>query len=46
MNKKYLIKLESCKSNEPSAGNCMPSNRSDKTSVIFKEVNNMEIKNN
>lgn len=28
------------------AGNCMPSNRSDKTSVIFKEVNNMEIKNN
>ena len=31
---------------EPSAGNCMPSNRSDKTSVIFKEVNNMEIKNN
>nr|DAO70989.1 MAG TPA: hypothetical protein [Caudoviricetes sp.] len=31
---------------EPSAGNCMPSNRSDKTSVIFKEINNMEIKNN
>lgn len=31
---------------EPSAGNCMPRNRSDKTSVIFKEVNNMEIKNN
>lgn len=28
------------------AGNCMPSNRSDKISVIFKEVNNMEIKNN
>lgn len=24
----------------------MPSNRSDKTSVIFKEINNMEIKNN
>ena len=31
---------------ESSAGNCMPSNRSDKTSVIFKEINNMEIKNN
>lgn len=31
---------------KPSAGNCMPSNRSDKTSVIFKEINNMEIKNN
>ncbi len=28
------------------AGNCMSSNRSDKISVIFKEVNNMEIKNN
>lgn len=31
---------------EPSAGSCMPSNRLDKTSVIFKEINNMEIKNN
>ena len=31
---------------EPSAGNCMPSNRSDKTSVIFKEIKGMEIKNN
>ena len=31
---------------EPSAGNCMPSSRSDKTGVIFKEINNMEIKNN
>lgn len=31
---------------EPSIGGCMTSNRSDKTSVIFKEINNMEIKNN
>ena len=31
---------------EPSAGDCMPSSRSDKTGVIFKEINNMEIKNN
>lgn len=31
---------------ESSTGSCMTSNRSDKTSVIFKEVNNMEIKNN
>ena len=31
---------------EPFAGNCMPSSRSDKTGVIFKEINNMEIKNN
>lgn len=30
----------------PSAGNCMPNSRSDNTSVIFKEINNMEIKNN
>lgn len=27
---------------EPSAGNCMPSSRSDKTSVIFKEIKDME----
>lgn len=27
---------------EPSAGNCMPSSRSDKIGVIFKEINNME----
>lgn len=27
-------------------GQCTPSTRSDKTSVIFKEINNMEIKNN
>lgn len=31
---------------ESSAGNCMTSNRSDKTSVIFKEIKGMEIKNN
>ena len=32
---------------EPFAGNCMTSNRSDKTSVIFKEVKkHMDIKNN
>ena len=31
---------------ESSAGNCMTSNRSDKTSVIFKEIKDMEIKNN
>lgn len=31
---------------EPSAGDCMPSSRSDKTGIIFKEINNMEIKNN
>lgn len=31
---------------ESFAGNCMPSNRSDKTSVIFKEIEDMEIKNN
>ena len=27
-------------------GQCTPSTRTDKTSVIFKEINNMEIKNN
>lgn len=27
---------------EPSAGSCMPSSRSDKTSVIFKEIKDME----
>ena len=31
---------------EPSAGNCMPNSRSDNTSVIFKEIKDMEIKNN
>lgn len=31
---------------EPSAGSCMPNSRSDKTSVIFKEIKDMEIKNN
>lgn len=31
---------------EPSAGSCMPSNRSDKINVIFKEIKGMEIKNN
>lgn len=31
---------------EPSAGNCMPNSRSDYTSVIFKEIKDMEIKNN
>ena len=31
---------------EPSAGNCMPSNRSDRTGIIFKEIKDMEIKNN
>lgn len=31
---------------EPSAGDCMPRSRSDKTGIIFKEINNMEIKNN
>ena len=30
----------------PSAGNCMPNSRSDNTSVIFKEIKDMEIKNN
>ena len=30
----------------PSTGSCMPNSRSDNTSVIFKEINNMEIKNN
>lgn len=25
----------------PSAGNCMPNSRSDNTSVIFKEINNV-----
>lgn len=29
-----------------SAGNCMPNSRSDNTSVIFKEIKDMEIKNN
>lgn len=31
---------------ELSAGNCMPNSRSDNTSVIFKEIKDMEIKNN
>lgn len=30
----------------PSAGNCMPNSKSDNTSVIFKEIKGMEIKNN
>lgn len=30
----------------PSVGNCMPNSRSDNTSVIFKEIKDMEIKNN
>lgn len=29
---------------EPYAGNCMPSSRSDKIGVIFKEIKDMEIK--
>lgn len=31
---------------EPSVGSCMPSKRSDKTNVVFKEIKDMEIKNN
>ena len=35
-----------CFSIRESLGPCADANRSDKTGIIFKEINNMEIKNN
>ena len=41
-----FMKKGHCFSIRESLGPCADANRSDKTGVIFKEINNMEIKNN
>lgn len=42
----YCILHDHCFSIKESLGPCVDVSRTDKTSIIFKEINNMEIKNN
>lgn len=44
--KDCAFKVQSCEALASITGTCIPGERTDNTSVSFKEINNMEIKNN